>query len=214
MTKIQAKIRDIKEKTEVIRKAGSVPAVVYGPQTPSFNVSVLKTDFIKALKQAGESTALTLSVDGKDYNVMIQDLSYDPVIHTPIHVDFYVVDMNKKITVSVPIEFEGIAPAVKGSIGTLVKVLHELEVEALPKDLPHLIVINIEGLTGLESQISAENVVLPKGVTLVTKGEEIVVAITGLAKDEPIEAPVMDLSSIEVEKKGKKEEEEEAPATE
>jgi large subunit ribosomal protein L25 len=207
MTKIQAKLRDIKENKDTIRKEGSIPAVVYGPKTQSFNVSVLKNDFMKAFKEAGESTALTLSVDGKDHAVLIHDVSYDPVLHTPIHADFYAADMNRPIQVSVPIEFEGIAPAVKSAIGTLVKALHEIEVEALPKDLPHQIVISIEGLTDLDSQILAGDVVLPKGVTLVTKETEVVVAIANLAKDEPVEAPVMDLSSIEVEKKGKKEEE-------
>ncbi len=63
MTKIQAKLRDIKENKDTIRKEGSIPAVVYGPKTQSFNVSVLKNDFMKAFKEAGESTALTLSVD-------------------------------------------------------------------------------------------------------------------------------------------------------
>ena len=91
------------------------------------------------------------------------------------------------------------------------KVLHEVEVKGQPESLPHNFVIDISPLETLDSQILASSIVLPKGITLVTLGTDVVAAVA-VAKDEPVEAPVMDLSSIEVEKKGKKDEEEEAPA--
>ncbi len=211
MFSINAKSRG-NDRADKVRAEGFIPAVVYGPKQETVSISVPKQEFIKAFKDAGESTTVTLMVDGAKHDVLIHDVDYDPVAHTPRHVDFYAVDMNKPIEVSVPLEFEGVAPAVKGNIGTLVKVMHEVQIEALPKDLPHSISVDMSGLTGLDSQIAAGDLVLPKGVTLITSADEVVAAIASLAADEPTDAPAMDLSAIEVEKKGKKEEE--APAAE
>lgn len=211
MFSINAKSRG-NDRADKVRAEGFIPAVVYGPKKETVSISVPKQEFIKAFKDAGESTTVTLMVDGAKHDVLIHDVDYDPVANTPRHVDFYAVDMNKPIEVSVPLEFEGVAPAVKGNIGTLVKVMHEVQIEALPKDLPHSISVDMSGLTGLDSQIAAGELVLPKGVTLITSADEVVAAIASLAADEPTDAPAMDLSAIEVEKKGKKEEE--APAAE
>ncbi len=206
MLSINAKSRG-NDRADKVRAEGFIPAVVYGPKKETLSISVPKQEFIKAFKEAGESTTVTLMVDGAKHDVLIHDVEYNPVAHTPMHVDFYAVDMNKPIEVSVPLEFDGVAPAVKGNIGTLVKVMHELQVVALPKDLPHSVTVDMSGLVDLDSKIVAGDIALPKGVTLVTPADEVVAAIASLAADEPTDAPVMDLSAIEVEKKGKKEEE-------
>lgn len=206
MLSINAKSRG-NDRADKVRAEGFIPAVVYGPKKETLSISVPKQEFIKAFKEAGESTTVTLMVDGAKHDVLIHDVEYNPVAHTPMHVDFYAVDMNKPIEVSVPLEFDGVAPAVKGNIGTLVKVMHELQVVALPKDLPHSVTVDMSGLVDLDSKIVAGDIALPKGVTLVTPVDEVVAAIATLAADEPTDAPVMDLSAIEVEKKGKKEEE-------
>jgi large subunit ribosomal protein L25 len=209
MLSINAKTRG-NDRADKVRAEGFIPAVVYGPKKETISISVPKQEFIKAFKEAGESTTVTLMVDGAKHDVLIHEVEYNPVAHTPMHVDFYAVDMNKPIEVSVPLEFDGVAPAVKGNIGTLVKVMHELQIVALPKDLPHSVMVDMSGLVDLDSQIAAGDIALPKGVTLVTPVDEVVAAIAALAADEPTDAPVMDLSAIEVEKKGKKEEEPEA----
>ncbi len=209
MLSINAKTRG-NDRADKVRAEGFIPAVVYGPKKETISISVPKQEFIKAFKEAGESTTVTLMVDGAKHDVLIHEVEYNPVAHTPMHVDFYAVDMNKPIEVSVPLEFDGVAPAVKGNIGTLVKVMHELQIVALPKDLPHSVMVDMTGLVDLDSQIAAGDIALPKGVTLVTPVDEVVAAIAALAADEPTDAPVMDLSAIEVEKKGKKEEEPEA----
>ena len=79
-------------------------------------------------------------------------------------------------------------------------------VEASPKDLPHNFVIDISSLVGLDSQVLVSSIVLPKGVKMITKGEEVVASIAA-QKEEKEEVVPVDLSAIEVEKKGKKEEE-------
>lgn len=205
MVNIQANTRAPKS-ADKIRKENKIPAVFYGAGKESTSIAIDSKDFNKVLKEAGESSTITLSVDGKNLDVLIHSVQYDPVRNIPSHVDFLVVDMNKKIQVGVPLVFEGVAPAVKNSIGTLVKVMHEVEVEALPGDLPHEIVVNIESLVDADSHISASSIVMPKGVTMVTDGEEIVASIS-VQKEETEESQSPDIASIEVEKKGKKEEE-------
>ncbi len=206
MLSIIAKTREPKADLEVLRGAGDIPAVYYGAGVNSTSISIPKTAFQKIWREAGESTPIELAVDGKKVNVLIHEVALHAVSNEPTHVDFKVVDMNKKVSVFVPLEFTGVAPAVKNGLGTLVKVMHEIEIEALPKDLPHSVVVDISALVDLESQLSVSDIALPNGVTAITKGAEIVVSIAAQQEEKEDTGPV-DLSSIEVEKKGKKEEE-------
>jgi large subunit ribosomal protein L25 len=129
------------------------------------------------------------------------------VTDEPIHVDFLAIDMKKKIKVNVPIVFEGISNAVKSGIGNLVKVLHEIEIEALPADLPHDLVADISKLETLKDQVFVSDIKIPVGVTVINNLTDVVASIIEQVEEkEEVAAPV-DLSAIEVEKKGKKEEE-------
>lgn len=198
------------EKLKTVRSNGMVPAVVYGARVENTMISVPSTPFEKVLKVSGESSTIVLEIAGEKgavqkVDVLIHDLQVDPVKGFPIHVDFLAIDMNKPIEVSIPLEFTGLAKAEKDGLGTLVKALHEVMIEALPKDLPHTLTIDVSGITTLEDQIHAKDLVLPKGVTLITHGDEVVALVT-VAKEEVESAPV-DLGAIEVEKKGKKEDE-------
>ncbi len=212
MNTLTATKRGKADKLALIRNNGMVPAVVYGAQVENTLVSVLSTDFVKVLKVAGETSTIVLditSADGKDkptkVDVLIHEVQVDPVKGHPIHIDFLAIDMNKPVEVTIPLEFTGLAKAEKDGLGTLVKVLHEVDIEALPKDLPHNIVVDVSGIATLEDKIHVKDIKLPKGVTLVTDGEEVV-ALVAAVKEE-VEAAPVDLSAIEVEKKGKKEEE-------
>lgn len=209
MQTLTATKRSKTDRLPIIRTNGMVPAVVYGARVENTSISVPSVDFIKAWKAVGESSTVVLDVEGKKIDVLIHDVQVDPVKGFPLHVDFLAVDMNKPVEVNVPLEFTGVAPAEKNSLGTLVKVLFEVKIQALPKDLPHAITVDISPLETLENQIHASDIVMPSGVTLVTDASEVV-ALVAAAKEEKEEAPV-DLSAIEVEKKGKKDEEGDTP---
>src|SRR3989344_1599113 len=219
MSQLNATKRDIFGKAlAVARKNGQLPAVLYGGKEKPISIFLETREFNKVLGIAGETTVISLkveSVGGKD--VLIHQVDIDPIRNIPIHVDFYAIDKDKKIKIGVPLEFTGTALAVKDLGGTLVKVLHELEIEALPKNIPHHIEVDISPLLTLESNISVKDIKLPEGVTATHEPEEIAAAVS-VAKEEAPEPVVMpDLSTIEVEKKGKKEEEgggdeEEAPS--
>ena len=207
MLTLNVEKRDKKTGLASIRKTGKMPAVFYGKKEASTPIMLPLATFEKVLKEAGESTILHLSGNDIDVDVLIHDVDLDPVTDKPRHADFYAIEKGKKLEISVPLEFVGVAPAVKDLGGVLVKVMHEIEIEALPKDLPHNLVVDISKLDSVDSQILVSDIKLPVGVTLKTKETEVVASIA-LQKEEKEEvaAPV-DLSAIEVEKKGKKEEE-------
>ncbi len=187
------------------RTAGKLPVVVYGPKDPSTNFFVATADFKKVYRQAGESSVISFEAGGEKKDVLIHEVTFQPSTGEPVHADFYAIEKGKKINVNVPLIFEGEAPALKLG-GIVVKVLHEVEVEALPANLPHELAVSLEKLETLESQIAVSGITLPAGVTILTGAEEIVASIT-VAKEEEETPVAMDISEIEVEKKGKKEEE-------
>ncbi len=203
MLKLKAEARE-SGKARVI---GVIPAVMYGPKNPAISIAVSEAEFNKVWKAAGESTVVTLQCADGDHDTLIHDIARDPVTDAINHVDFYAVDKDVKVSVSVAVEFVGVAPAVKDLGGILIKATHELEVEALPKDLPHGLEVDVSSLVSLDSQIKAGDIALPAGVTLKADPEEII-ALINLAKEETEEASgPIDMSAIEIsEKKGKKDE--------
>ena len=202
MPTLEVKTRNKNENLNQIRKTGFIPAVFYGRKQESTDILVKTTEFNKVLAQAGESTVVTLKGDFGTHDAMIHEVDRDPITGVTRHADFYVIQKDKKIKVHVPVEFEGVSPAVKELGGILVKVVHEIEIEALPGNLPHAIHVDISALVDFDSNISAGDLKLPSGVTLAIKPEEIVASIAKPKEEEENTAPI-DISSIEVEKKGK-----------
>lgn len=214
MLTLKAENRDIHTKPNDIRKAGNIPAVFYGKKEASTPISVPKIDFLKIWGEAGESSVVTLETPEGVKESLIQDVDIDPITGNPRHADFYVFEKGHKVEVALPIEFIGISPAVKDLGGMLVKVLHELKVESMPKDLPHNIEIDISTLANFGDQIIAEEVVLPKGVELQENPEEVIVLVSAPREEKEEEEAPVDLSQIEVEKKGKEEETEDTNESE
>ena len=213
MFTLKVEKRDSKESLNELRASGKIPAVFYGPKDPATSIKLSLSDFKKAWREAGESTVIALEGEGIDAEVLIHSVDFHPVTDVPVHTDFYAIEKGKKLEVDVPIEFIGISPAVKDMGAVLVKVLHEVEIEALPKDLPHKLVVDISSLVNFDSVLTAGDIKLPEGVTLNIKLEEVIASVYE-PQEEVIEAAPMDLSSIEVEKKGKAEGEAEAGGTE
>ena len=207
MTTLKAQSREKSQNIKTLREEGIMPAVLYGAKEDAVSVAVSMKEFGKVLKEAGESTVITLETPDGKKSALIHDVQFDPVKSIPIHVDFYIVEAGKEVEVNVPLEFVGTAPAVKDLGGSLVKVVHELAIKGKPADLPHSIEVDIKSLKDLESNISAGDVVLPSGIILTNNADDIIASIS-VAKEEEEESPSAELDDIEVEKKGKKEEEE------
>lgn len=188
------------------RVAGKLPVVVYGGKRAAEALFVPTVEFKRVFSAAGESTMLALEMPSGPADVLIQEVATHPVSGEILHADLLVVDKTKKIEVGVPLRFEGLAPAVKDFGGILVKVLHELEIKVLPGEIPHDIEVNTSTLTTLDSQILVSDLKVPANIEVLNEPEAVVAAIS-VAKEEPVEAPPVDLAAIEVEAKGKKEEE-------
>lgn len=203
MLTLKAEIRDKSSKPENIRKTGNIPAVFYGKKEASTPISIAHTDFMKVWKEAGESTVVTLETPDGEKDSLIHDVDIDPITGTPRHADFYVFEKGHKVEVELPIEFEGVSPAVKEHGGVLVKVLHELGVEAEPKNLPPHLIIDISVLKEIGDQVLAKDLRLPAGVTLNEQPEEVVALVAAPREEKEEEEAPIDLSEIEVEKKGK-----------
>lgn len=208
---LQVRKREGKKSLKELRGGKEMPAVFYGPKEEATPIAIDADVFKKLWKEAGESTVIELTGDGIDKEVLIHDVDVHPVSGEPRHADFYVMEKGKTVTVNVPIEFVEVAPAVKELGGVLVKVLHEIEIEVLPKDLPQQIEVDVSTLKDFESHILAKDVNIPESATLIT-GEDEVIALVNPAKEEveEEEAEAGSIEDIEVEQKGKKEEEEPA----
>ncbi len=219
MLTLKADIRNVTTKNDILRKAGHIPAVFYGKKEASTPISLRQSDFLKVWKEAGESSVVTLEINSPSTSLraskdsLIHDVALDPVSGAPIHADFYVFEAGHKVEVALPLEFSGASPAVKDLGGILVKVLHEVEVKAMPKDLPHNIEVDISSLAAFGDQILAKDIPLPKGVELNLNPEEVIATVSAPREEKEEEVVAPDLSAIEVsEERGKKEEEGEAAA--
>ncbi|HXK40161.1 MAG TPA: 50S ribosomal protein L25 [Candidatus Paceibacterota bacterium] len=207
MTTLEIEARDTKKSLDALRGEGKIPAVLYGPKEPTASVAVDAKIFGKVFKEAGESTVVTLEGLGEAKDAMIHEVAYHPVTGKALHVDFYVIEKGKKVQTHVPLQFTGEAPAVKNLGGTLMKIMHEIEIEAMPKDLPHEIVVDISVLETFDSHITLADLRLPPGVTALGQPEDTIASIAEPKEEEEEPVEAIDMESIEVEKKGKQEEE-------
>lgn len=202
MNEIRVKKRDVLGKqAKRLRKEGLVPAVLYGPDVASIPIMMALSQFEKIYKKAGESTLMKLVIegsDGEDFDVIIHDVDFDPIRQVPIHIDFYAVRMDRKIQTEVPLVFNGTSPAVKNFGGILVKVLQSLEVEALPKDLPQSIEVDLAVLKEVGSRITVGDLDLPKGVKALLDSDEVVVIVESKQELEQEEAEEQQQGSVEV----------------
>lgn len=165
-----------------LRTQGILPAVIYGGGKKNIALSIIERAFEKIRKSAGESSLVELRVDGEGVegegteNVLIHDVDYDPLTRKPRHVDFLRVRMDKLLRIAVPLRFEGESPAVKEG-GILVKVMYEVEVEALPANLPHEITVDLSRLVAIGDRIILAELSVPEGVSFVSDPESVAVLV-------------------------------------
>jgi large subunit ribosomal protein L25 len=211
---LTAKIRKgLGKKVKSLRQQGVLPAVLYGHKIKNLNLELDLKEFEKIYKEAGESSLITLNVEGEKekFLVLIHNIQFDHLTEKPIHVDFYQPELKEEVEVTVPLIFEGVSPAVKDLGGTLVKNISEVQVKALPQNLPHEIKVDIGNLKTFEDNILIKDLIVLKEVKILKEPEEIVAKVIPSEKvEEELEKPVEEkVEEVEkVEKKPKKEEEE------
>ena len=210
---LQAEPRSIVgQKVKTLRKAGLVPAVVYGHDFKPLSIQVPVKELERVYAEAGESTVVYLNVNGQDHPTIIHDIVRDAVSDKFLHADFYKVRLDEKINAKIQLNFVGESPAVKGLGGILVKNISEIEVEGFPQDLPHQIDVDIAGLAELKSQILVKDLKVSSKLEVKVDVESIVALIQEPISEEELkaqlEAPVAGgVEDVEVIKKEKPEEE-------
>jgi large subunit ribosomal protein L25 len=211
---LQAKKRTIIGKqVKTLRRAGLIPGIVYGGEGNPIPVELDARDTTKILTETSASTLITLKVGRKNHTVLLRDIQYDVIRREPIHVDFLEVAMDETIRTTVPIEFIGEAPGVKEQGGVLVTGLNELEIEALPSDLPDKVTVNLEVLKEIDDMITLADLSFEKGVEVLTESDEVIAHIVYQEIEEIEEEEVEELVEAIVEPelvdRGREEEEEE-----
>lgn len=193
-----------------LRRQGQIPAVVYGPGVKNVSIQVEEKEFKKVFHKAGESSLVELSIEGEKEKklVLIHEMQKDPVSDKVIHIDFFQASLKEEVEVEIPLVFEGAAPAEKDLGGTLNKNMLELSIKALPQNLLHEIVVNIDSLKTFEDHILVKDLVLPKEVTVLKKPEEIVASVLPPRKvEEELAAEIKEnVEDIEKAEKPRKEE--------
>ncbi len=170
-------------KPNVLRRAGKVPGIVYG-KIENLTVTCERKTLSKLFSVVGESQVFDLDIEGKKVPCLVHAVSFDPVTSAIDHVDFYAVDMDKKVTTHIPIHFKGEAPVVKSMGGVLVTILHEIEVTCLPKDLPSEFIVDISDLQNYEDAIFVSDIQVSEGVTIKHAPETMVLHIQESRKEE------------------------------
>ncbi len=197
--------RDQKTSLDALRANGGVPAIVYGRAQTPLKVVLDGKEFEKVRKEAGESTVLQLIGLKNSVEVLIKEVDFNPVKQRVMHVDLYAVEKGKEITTHVPLHFIGEAPVEETHAGSVTKVMHEVEVTSTPANLPNHIDVDLGQLRSVECKIHVSDLVVPKGVKINAAPEDSVAVVTA-AKQTPASeesATAIDISAIEVEKKGK-----------
>ncbi len=182
---LEAKKRETGKKAkQLLVKEKSIPAVVYGHQLKSEAIAVPYIQFEKIFRNAGENTLIWLKIGTAKKQVLIYDFQKDPVTDKFIHIDFYAVRMDEKITAAVPLNFTGVSPAVKNEGGILVKNMESIKVKCLPKDLPHEIKIDVSALKSFTDRIKVSDLKVGPGVEILIDDKNQVVANVVLPKAE------------------------------
>lgn len=217
--KLDAEPRKITGKqVKKLRREGILPANVYGKDIKSQSLQLPLTDFQKVFEEAGETGVIDLTYGDTTVPVLIHNLHTD-YRNTPLHADFFKVNLKEKVTAMIPVEFTGVARAETDQIGLLEKITNEIEVEALPTQLPDKFELNVEPLAAVGDQITIEMIHVPEGVTILSDSSLVVAKIGELVSKEAQEQAAEEAAAAEAAAEGAAEGEEgqieeEAPAAE
>ena len=184
--------------SKALRGEDLIPAEIYGFGIQNEHISVNSKEFAKVFKEVGENTVVNLVIDGNKQPALVQDVQRDRITHEVTHIDFYKVRMDKAVRVSIPLKFIGESLAVKEKLGTLNKAISEVEVEALPADLPHDIEVDLGILMDIEKVIHISDLKVSNKVKVLLEPDAVIATLVELRKEEVVEKPV-DVSEVKVE---------------
>ena len=174
-----------------LRNSGRTPGIVYGGSAEPLAIEVDHNALWHALKkEAFHSSVLDMELNGQASKVLLRDVQYHPYKQLVLHIDFQRVDAKTKLHMKVPLHYSGAeeSAAVKIDKCMVNPLVTELDVACMPSDLPEFIAVDLSGLTK-GSSLHAKDLVLPKGVSVVTKGKEnpALVSVIALAEEVAVD---------------------------
>ncbi len=168
-----------------IRRAGRIPAVVYGSSGQAFAIDMDALEFSKGIRGISESTIVKINIDGVTHEAFVKDTQRNVLNGQILHIDFYEIDKNKVLRTRVLVHTVGVP--IGSRVGGILEVpLHELEVECLPKDLPEKIEVDVSALEGNQS-IHVRDLKLSANVKILSNADQVVATVK-FAKAEVVEA--------------------------
>jgi large subunit ribosomal protein L25 len=198
----------IGKQVKALRRAGLLPAVIYGHNINPMAISLDARETGRQLAGVSGSHLITIDLEGERLTTLVRDKQRNPIRGHLTHIDFLAVSMTETLRTSVAIELQGESPAVEELDGLLVKGMDVVEVECLPGDLPDSIVVDISVLKQIGDAIYVRDLSAPAAVEILTDADEMIVLVTAPAAEEAEEA-LAETPEPEIIEKGKKEEEEE-----
>jgi large subunit ribosomal protein L25 len=166
-----------------LRRDGILPCNIYGKGIKSTAVQVPQKDFDAVYKEAGETGLVDIELGDKVTPVLIHNMQKD-FRGNILHAYFFQVNLKEKVKTMIPLEIVGEPKAVLDKIGLLMNILSEVEVEALPAELPENIEVNVEHLTNIDDQVTVADLKVPEGVTVLTEAEQVISKIGELVTKE------------------------------
>ena len=189
---------------KTLRAKGFIPAELYGHGLKNLHLVVPAKEFNKVFKAAGANTVVNLVTEKDKRPALIYEVTKDYITDEVAHIDFYQVRMDEKLKAKIPLEYVGESGAVKEKGGIVNKSMFEVEVEALPGDLPHSFKIDLSGLDDLNKSIYVKDIKVAKAVKILVDPETVIVTVTPpVAEEEKVEAPT-DVTAVKVETEEKK----------
>ncbi len=189
---LQAEARKVTgRKVKTLRSKGVTPANIYGKDVKSTSIQVKVKEFREVFKKAGETGIIEITI-GKDKRpVLVHNVQVHPVTGDIIHIDFHQVNLKEKVSAQIPVEIIGESPAEKSGIGTVVLLMQELEVEALPTDFPDKFEVDATKLENVDQTVKVADLKYDKAkVEVKADPETIIVKVEPPQKEEVIVAPV------------------------
>jgi large subunit ribosomal protein L25 len=204
----------IGKQVRAMRRAGKLPAVIYGRRTEPISIALDAHTASLVLGRLTSSSLVTIELDGTEYTALVREKQRDYIKNRLLHVDFMAVSLTEKITASVRLNFVGVSAAVKDFNAVLVHNIEEVEVECLPTDLPQQIEVDISALAHPGEGLRVKDLEVSENVRILADPETMVAVATFAKVEEEAAVPEVEVAPAEAEpelavERGKKEEEDE-----
>ena len=174
-------------KVSTLRKEGIIPAVAYGHNKKTQNISISAKEFGKIYKEAGQSSLVNLTIGSdKPVKVLIQEVQIDAVKSMYLSADFYIVNLKEKLKANVPLKFVGVSEAVDVLGGNFIASKDEVEIECLPDKLMSEIIVDISPLKTFDDSLYVKDLIVNEGIEILDEPDEVIAAITEPRSEEEL----------------------------